>query len=138
MLFSEGLLAPPVNSTKPFLLWRRHSEYNTVTDCVRPTEVYYNDGLLMLNTGSHVPVCIRWQCNASWESVFFSSSFFFFFFFSLSVLCLCFLHCFGVSTFFSSSLSLFYVAASSTASVDQHFFLLLSLFYVCCPHCFGV
>lgn len=90
-LFSEALLAPPINSTKAFLLWRRHSEYYVVTDCVKPTEVSFNVGLLMLNTGSHVPVCIRWQCSASWESVLF---------FLLRLLSprlyLCCLHCLGV------------------------------------------
>lgn len=77
------------------------------TDRVRPTGVCCNDGPLMLNTGRHVPVCLRWQCNASWESVFF--------FLLLLLVFILFLF------YFLLSLSLlFSVSAASCAAEGEH------------------
>lgn len=57
--------------------------------CVhRPREGVRSVEIAMLNTGGHVPVCIRWQCNALWVTVSVPSSSL------LLMFCFCFFFCF--------------------------------------------
>ena len=43
-------------------------DYDTLT-VIWSNSIDYEYGLLMLNTGGHVPVCLRWHCSAFWELV---------------------------------------------------------------------
>ena len=42
--------------------------YDTLT-LIWSNSIDYECGLLMLHTGGHLPVCLRWHCSAFWELV---------------------------------------------------------------------
>lgn len=66
-LFSNSPVLLWTNFTKTFLLRRRTTNV-TLSELLNGRENYSRNWLLMLHTGSHVPVCLRWQCKELWES----------------------------------------------------------------------
>lgn len=68
-LFSNSPVLLRTNFTKTYLLRRRTTNV-MLSQLLNGRENYYRNRLLMLHTGSHVPVCLRWQCKELWESYF--------------------------------------------------------------------